>query len=93
MNEMHVSAGARRRIWLAAIGACALWLVIQNTMLLIGYFWARPSDAAVVASALFKTAVMLMDGFWLYPVVGCALAGALGLAAGAALPGAKPVRP
>ena len=79
-----------RRLWMAAFVACALWLVIQNTLLTVGYFWARPSDAAVVATALAKVAWLLIGEFWTSPMIGLVLAGTLGLAAGAALPGAHP---
>ena len=79
-----------RRLWMVAFAACALWLVIQNTLLTVGYFWARPSDAAVVATALAKVAWLVIGEFWSSPMIGLVLAGTVGLAAGATLPGAQP---
>jgi len=79
-----------RRLWMAAFAACAVWLAIQNTLLAVGYFWARPSDAAIVATALAKVAWLLIGSFWTSPMAGLVVAGTVGLAAGAALPGTHP---
>jgi len=88
MTEIRNPDLATRHLWMAAFAACALWLVIQNSMLVIGFLWARPAEAVVVTSALIKVASLLIGGFWTSAVAGSVLVGVLGLAAGAVLPSA-----
>ena len=40
MRNREPAPGDRRRIlWLMGLGACTLWLVVQNTLLLLALLW------------------------------------------------------
>ena len=53
---------------LLLLGACTLWLVIQNTLLVLGLLWLEPRKAVTLATMLCKAAIVLISGFWLSPV-------------------------
>lgn len=81
MSETRESRLGPSDLGVAMLGVCALWLVVQNTMLALGLLWARPASVLTVAAALAKTAVVLIQGFWSSPVAGWLV----GIAAGATL--------
>ena len=56
-----------RVLGLALLGACTLWLVVQNTLLAAALLWAGPKKAVAVATVLFKAGVALVGGFWAAP--------------------------
>ena len=65
-----------RRIGLGVLGACTLWLVVQNTMLLVTMLWASQPPALVAASAVIKAGWHVLGTLWMIPVtvaVSCAL--------------------
>jgi len=65
------------RMGLVALAACTLWLVIQNTLLLMAVLWTEPHRALVIGSALFKATAALMVGFWTSPAAVVLVVGAL----------------
>jgi hypothetical protein len=52
---------------LLLLGACTLWLVIQNTLLVLGLLWLEPRKAVTLAIMLCKAAIVVISGFWLSP--------------------------
>ena len=65
-----------RSLWLAGLGACALWLVVQNTALLLALAWTDPGTLRAVVGALLKVGAMVTPKLWVVPVI-VAVAGAL----------------
>lgn len=86
MSDTRESQLAPRNLGVAILGICALWLVVQNTMLALGLLWARPASVLTVATALAKTTVVLIQGFWSSPVAAWLVGIAAGATLGALLP-------
>ena len=59
------------------LGACTLWLVIQNTLLALALLWMKPHAMKTVAIMTGKALVFLVTSFWKSPaaplLIGCAL--------------------
>jgi len=58
-----------RAPWLALLGACTLWLVVQNTILAAALLWSEPRKALAIATVLLKTAAALVLEFWTSPAL------------------------
>lgn len=78
-----------RRVRECVFALCTLWLLVQNTLLLVVVFQRRPDSIALAFEALQK-ALVLMTPLWVLPAAGlCGLALTTYLARGAAAdPGA-----
>lgn len=74
------------------LAALAIWLVVQNVMLLSVGSWASPPAALVLASVLFKTAKILIAALWPWPLMIAAVSAMLGAAIAAALLGGAAAR-
>jgi hypothetical protein len=85
-SEARGSRLAARNLGVVLLVACALWLVVQNTMLALALVWARPGSVQAVSAALVKTAVLLVQGFWTSPASGWLAGTVAGLTLGAVLP-------
>ncbi|NOT35569.1 MAG: hypothetical protein HOP12_15600 [Candidatus Eisenbacteria bacterium] len=70
-----------RRVWWAVLGACTLWLVIQNTVLLITLSASRPDVIAESIGVMTRTALRLAPFAWLVPSGLCAVTLVLGAVA------------
>lgn len=44
------------------MGACTVWLVLQNTLLAVGLFWLAPHKAVTLATLVVKAAVQVIHG-------------------------------
>ncbi|MBI1796282.1 MAG: hypothetical protein HYR74_04430, partial [Candidatus Eisenbacteria bacterium] len=66
-----VGRRARWAVWLAALGACTLWLVVQNTILLAALAWAEPAGVISVGGALVRAGFVVGARCW--PLVAIAL--------------------
>ena len=66
-----------RRLGLLALAACTVWLVIQNTLLVLAVTWGDPSKAGRVALALLKAAALVTASFWTSPIAAALVALAL----------------
>ena len=86
MSETRRSRLAMRNLGVVVLGACALWLVVQNTMLALGLLWARPGSVVTVTTALAKTTILLVQGFWSSPAAGWLVGTVAGVTLGAVLP-------
>ena len=86
MSEKRNSRLSPRDLWLVALGACSLWLVLQNTMLALGLLWARPSGALTVTATLTKIAALMIEGFWKSPAAAWFVAVLLAVTLGAVVP-------
>ena len=47
---------------LLVLGACTLWLVLQNTMLALALLWLQPHQAVSLAVMVCKVASRVMHG-------------------------------
>lgn len=58
MRDRHVVGdGAKRaRAPLILLGACAVWLVVQNTVLAVALLWTAVPGVATAGTALWKAA-------------------------------------
>jgi hypothetical protein len=54
-----------RRARETALGLCALWLVIQNCVLLAFVPWKRLPETATILTALLKAAVLVLGPLWI----------------------------
>ena len=52
--------------WL--LGACLLWLVVQNTLLALALLWLEPRPTMTLAAAVIKAGAVLISSFWTSPV-------------------------
>ena len=53
---------------LLLLGACTLWLVVQNTLLALVLLWLEPHKTLTLAALMLKAAIALISGFWTSPV-------------------------
>ncbi len=67
----------RRRAFECALGLCAVWLLVQNVVIVIALLAGGPSAAAHTLAPLLVVALMLMTPLWLVPAL-LLLAGKLG---------------
>ena len=44
------------------LGACTMWLVLQNTLLAVGLLWLQPHKALSLATLVVKAAVQVIHG-------------------------------
>jgi len=78
MFEARRPEGGRApHIWLIALGACTLWLVVQNAVLLAAVLWTDAPTTARVVAALVKASTLLIARFWSTPAAIAILAGVL----------------
>lgn len=64
-------------VWLVVLGACTLWLAMQNTLLVLAALWIDPGTTRTLVTALVKAAAHVIAGFWTSPaaaVLGVAVA-------------------
>jgi len=61
------------------LGVCTVWLVIQNTLLILAMTWKDPAVVGRVALAVLKAGTLVMAKFWASPAA-AALAAAVLLA-------------
>jgi hypothetical protein len=66
-----------KRLGFLALAACTVWLVIQNTLLVLAVTWGDPAKAGRVVLALLKAAALVMAGFWTSPAAAALVALAL----------------
>lgn len=67
------------------LAAFAIWLVVQNALLLWHGPWAVTPPALVLAGALLKTGRMLLSALWPWPLLIFAVSSMLGAAIAAGL--------
>jgi hypothetical protein len=78
MSEVRRKEGGHvPRLWIIVLGACTLWLVIQNTVVMAAVLWTDPPTAARVVAALVKVSTLLIARFWSTPAAIAILAGIL----------------
>jgi hypothetical protein len=83
MSEAGRPKGARAPLaWVVALGACTVWLVVQNAVLLAVVLWEDRLELARVAAVLVKASMLLAAHFWSTPA---AVAGLAGLVTGVLL--------
>lgn len=86
--------GERRGLRLAlevGLGACTLWLLVQNFVLVMWIqSWRDSQESLLVASVVLKAARVVLAALWPWPAVGCLAIIVLALLAlrGLAWPGA-----
>jgi hypothetical protein len=64
-------------VWIVALGACTLWLVVQNAVLLAAVMWTDAETAARIVTALVKAGAVLIGRFWSTPAALAVLAGVI----------------
>ncbi|HEY3216008.1 MAG TPA: hypothetical protein VGK93_05905 [Candidatus Eisenbacteria bacterium] len=76
MRDVTRDSGHRKRIlWLAGLGACTLWLVVQNTLLLLALWWVEPGIMRAVAIGLMKAGAVVAAKLWVLPWVSAVAGG------------------
>jgi hypothetical protein len=60
----HAGFGARR-VGLLVLGACTVWLVIQNTLLFLAMMWGDAAVLGRVAMAVVKAGALVAAGLLL----------------------------
>jgi len=86
MSDGRNARTGPRNLGVIVLGTCALWLVIQNTMLAVGLVWARPTQVMTLVEALTKTSALLIQGFWSSSAAGWVVGVVAGVTLGALLP-------
>lgn len=86
MSNAQSSRLVPRNLGVMLLGACALWLVVQNTVLVVGLVWARQAQVVTLVEALTKTTAVLILGFWSSPAAGWLVGVAAGVTLGALIP-------
>ncbi len=76
-DAQRVPRNRTRILWLVGLGACALWLVVQNTLLLLALLWAEPAAARAVGTALVKAGSLVAAKLWALPILSAAAGGFL----------------
>jgi len=66
-----------KRIGLLVLGACTVWLVIQNTLLFLAMMWGDPAVLGRVAVAMLKAGALVTAKFWASPAAAGLVAVAL----------------
>ena len=66
MSDARRNHRSRRAaaFWLTLLGACTLWLVVQNTLLFVALAWAEPAGLVAVTQAVAKAGAALIARFW-----------------------------
>jgi hypothetical protein len=65
MSEPRTQVRGRRSpVWLVVLGACTLWLVVQNTLLFTALVWAEPARLVTVGGVLFRAGMTVMAACW-----------------------------
>lgn len=66
MSDARIDGRSRRgaAFWLALLGACTLWLVVQNTLLFVALVWAEPAGLMAVTQAVFKAGGVVVSRLW-----------------------------
>jgi hypothetical protein len=86
MSEPRTQVRGRRSpAWLAVLGACTLWLVIQNTVLIAALVWAHPAGVAAVGGVLLRAGFTVMARGWPVALVALVAAAPFALMLRAAL--------
>ena len=66
---------ARENLRLAlelGLGACTLWLLVQNAMLVMWIqSWRDSRESLIVASVVLKAARVVLGALWPWPAVAC----------------------
>ena len=57
-----------------ALAACTVWLVIQNTLLVLAVLWGEPAAMGRVALALLKAGALVTARFWTSPAAAALVA-------------------
>jgi hypothetical protein len=71
------NGGHRPILWLVVLGACTLWLAMQNTLLVLAALWLEPGTTRALITALVQAVAHVIAGFWSSPaaaVLGVAVA-------------------
>jgi hypothetical protein len=63
-----------RRIGLLVLGACTVWLVIQNTLLFVAMMWGDPSVLGRIAMTVIKAGALVTAKFWASPAAAALVA-------------------
>jgi len=66
-----------RRIGLLVLGACTVWLVIQNTLLFLAMMWGDPAVLGRVTMTVVKAGALVAAKFWASPAAAGLVAAAL----------------
>jgi len=66
-----------KRIGLLVLGACTVWLVIQNTLLFVAMMWGDPAVLGRVAMTVLKAGALVTAKFWSSPAAAGLAAAAL----------------
>ena len=74
-SRSEIAGGAR--LGLLVLGACTLWLVVQNTFLVFAMLWSDPPVAGRVAMAVVKAGSLVAAKFWASPAAAALAAGVL----------------
>lgn len=80
MRDTRDARGARRVGWVI-LGACTLWLVVQNSLLLLAVLWIGPDAALAGGSAVLKAGARLLGDPLRLTVIAMAAGISLGLIA------------
>jgi hypothetical protein len=70
MFEKAITNDRRLSPWLVVFGACTLWLVLQNTMLMVVVVERDPRAVIAVADALLKAVNAVARQLWPFSLVG-----------------------
>lgn len=49
------------------LGACTLWLILQNTLLALGLLWLEPRKVVTLVTMICKAGVLVINAFWHSP--------------------------
>jgi hypothetical protein len=59
--------GRGQALWLVGLGACTLWLAMQNTLLVLAALWIETGTTRTLVAALVKAGALVITGFWSSP--------------------------
>ena len=69
-SSLRISPAAARRLRDAALVTCAVWLLVQNSLLAVWLSSQHLTPLFTVLRALFKIGIHVAANFWVLPVAG-----------------------
>lgn len=64
-SQPDLTGGAK--VGLLVLAACTVWLVVQNTVLVMAMMWSEPQVAGRIAMAVVKAVALVGARFWTSP--------------------------
>ena len=64
MRRSQPAAFGAGKVGLLVLGVCTVWLVIQNTLLILAMMWSDPSVTGRIAIAVVKAGALVAARFW-----------------------------